>query len=87
MSNCEHLSRFPFFKPGHASIRRWTNAARSCYRRGCRCEGCFYNVFFARSRKELGLEDHPRCLMKKTVIELVRVLGRPAGVETKQVVV
>ena len=52
-----------------ATVRRWTQTAMECYGRGCRCSGCFYNDFFAGSPQ--------KCQMKHTVLELVRVIGRP----------
>jgi len=58
------------------SVRRWTIDAIGCYKRGCACEGCFYNDFF----KEGGIQ---KCQMKASVLELVRVVGIPDGVETK----
>lgn len=56
------------------SVRRWTQTAIDCYKRGCVCSGCFYSNFF---------KDGPqRCQMKTTVLELVRSLGTP-NVELK----
>ncbi|HIZ27859.1 MAG TPA: hypothetical protein H9673_01545 [Candidatus Adamsella sp.] len=60
-----------------ASVRRWTSTAVECYKRGCVCNGCFYNDFFRGSSQ--------RCQMKATVLELVRVLGTP-DVELPQVI-
>lgn len=54
--------------------RRWTIAAIDCYKRGCNCQGCFYNNF---------LSGNAKCQMKAAVLELVRVLGRPEGIKTK----
>jgi hypothetical protein len=51
------------------SVRRWTQTAIDCYKRGCVCSGCFYYDFFK--------ESPQKCQMKATVLELVRVLGRP----------
>jgi len=51
------------------SVRRWTKTAIECYKRGCVCSGCFYANFFKGSLQ--------RCQMKATILELVRVLGRP----------
>lgn len=51
------------------SVRRWTQTAIDCYKRGCMCEGCFYKSFFKDSSQN--------CQMKSSVIELVRVLGKP----------
>jgi len=59
-----------------ASVRRWTKAAMDCYQRGCVCNGCFYSEFFSGSPQ--------RCQMKATVLELVRVLGIPNGIEEKE---
>lgn len=51
-----------------AAVRRWTEISKDCYKRGCRCSGCYYNQFF----------EHPnKCQMKASVLELVRVLGKP----------
>lgn len=48
-------------------LKRWTPAAIDCYKRGCRCKGCFYENYFTKSK----------CQMKSTVLELVRQLGVP----------
>lgn len=54
--------------------RRWTNTAIECYLRGCVCNGCLLN--------DLIFKDSlNNCHMKATVLELVRVLGRPAIVD------
>jgi hypothetical protein len=52
------------------TVRRWTNAAKECYERGCACTGCFYKEYF-----------EGRCQMKRCVFELVRVMGKPKGVK------
>lgn len=54
------------------AVRRWTVTAIMCYKRGCVCEGCFYNKFFT---------DRYKCQQKAAVLELVRVLGVPEGIE------
>lgn len=51
------------------AVRRWTNTALECYKRGCVCDGCFYTDFFNGSSQ--------KCQMKASVLELVRVLGKP----------
>lgn len=51
------------------AVRRWTNTALECYKRGCVCEGCFYTDFFNGTAQ--------KCQMKASVLELVRVLGKP----------
>jgi hypothetical protein len=50
----------------HSFFKRWTKGSIDCYDRHCICDGCFYNEFF-----------NGKCKMKKTVIEMVRVLGKP----------
>ena len=60
------------------AVRRWTNTALECYKRGCVCEGCFYTDFFNGTSQ--------RCQMKASVLELVRVLGKP-NVELQQILV
>lgn len=57
------------------AVRRWTPTAIDCYKRGCDCAGCFFNDFLESSK----------CQTKASVLELVRVIGRPEGVETKGV--
>ena len=57
------------------AVRRWNNAAIDCYKRGCVCEGCFYADFFSGGAQ--------KCQMKASVLELVRVLGKP-DVELQQ---
>ncbi|MGN0006206.1 MAG: hypothetical protein ACI37Z_09605 [Candidatus Gastranaerophilaceae bacterium] len=64
------------FRNRAIQVRRWTNASLECYKRGCVCEGCFYTDFFNGSSQ--------RCQMKSSVLELVRVLGKP-DVELQQV--
>ena len=51
------------------AVRRWTNTALECYKRGCVCDGCFYRDFFNGSSQ--------KCQMKASVLELVRVLRKP----------
>lgn len=58
------------------AVRRWTTTAIECYKRGCNCEGCFYTDFFNKSSQ--------KCQMKASVLELVRVLGKP-DVEIQQI--
>ena len=57
------------------AVRRWTQTALECYKRGCNCEGCFYKDFFSSSSQ--------KCQMKASVLELVRVIGTP-NVELQQ---
>lgn len=59
------------------SVRRWTQTAVDCYKRGCVCKGCFYQDFFKNSSQ--------KCQMKSSVIELVRILGKP-NVETQDAI-
>lgn len=46
-------------------VKQWTKAAIDCYNRGCVCRGC------PMSKLET------RCIMKGSVIELVRKFGAP----------
>ncbi len=48
------------------SVRRWTKSSIECYNRGCRCKGCIYTKILSSP-----------CMMKKTVIELVKKFGKP----------
>ncbi len=59
------------------AVRRWTTTAIECYKRGCKCEGCFYNDFFSGT--------YQKCQMKASVLELVRVIGTP-DVELPQLI-
>ena len=50
--------------------KSWTPSAIDCYSIGCNCKKCnLYKMFFIKS-------DY-KCMMKNTVIELVRKLGKP----------
>lgn len=60
------------------AVRRWTNTALECYKRGCVCEGCFYTDFFNGTSQ--------KCQMKASVLELVRVIGTP-NVELQQFII
>ena len=54
----------------HITVRRWTESAIDCYKRGCVCEGCpIYEQYFKGSKR--------RCQMKAAVIESVRLFGAP----------
>ena len=59
------------YKPKHQpKLRRWTKSAIDCYNRGCVCKGCEYQKI---------LSCH--CRMKLTVLELVRLLGKPENIK------
>lgn len=45
---------------------RWSQTAIDCYRRGCVCKGCLLNEI-----------TEQKCVMKKSVLELVAQLGAP----------
>jgi len=57
--------------------RYWTKTAIECYQRGCACKECQYAKYF-----------HGRytCKMKKTVLESVKLFGKPKGAKEKTVV-
>ena len=52
--------------------RYWTDLARECYQRKCRCSGCYYETFF---------ESNQKCQMWRTVYILTRdpQYNRPDG--------
>ena len=52
-----------------SNLRRWTVSARDCYLIGGQCEICPYYEL---------MKNQPRgCQMKATVLELVKVHGKP----------
>lgn len=55
-----------FVKIPKNNIQSWTIQAKYCYDRGCNCFGC-----------DIADIVETKCLMKKTVIELVKNLGKP----------
>lgn len=56
---------------GIEATARWTDASTACYKRGCRCAGCFYQRYFD------YYYNKNICKMKSVVIALVRRLGTP----------
>ena len=48
--------------------RKWNDLAQMCYARGCVCEGCD----FAKR-----LSDKSKCQTKASVLEMVRLFGKP----------
>jgi hypothetical protein len=55
------------YKPkGKPTYKRWTKSAIDCYNRGCRCSECEYPKLLSTP-----------CRMKQTVLELVRLFGKP----------
>ena len=57
----------------HFQVRRWTLTAAECYLNGCNCSTC-----------PLPYILETKCLMKITVIELVRKFGAPDIEKIKQ---
>lgn len=66
----------------------WTISAVECYKRqkaGLGCKGCYYDTFFSKEPPKLIDDECPSadcfivqtCQMKKTIIELIRVIGLP----------
>ena len=52
------------------NTKTWTQSAIDCYNLGCNCSLCNINkLYFSKSVY--------KCMMKNTVIELVRKLGKP----------
>lgn len=62
------------------SVRRWTIDALDCYKRGCICEGCFFDDFFRNGG------TRQKCQMKAAVLELVRVVGVPEGLQRNDII-
>ena len=54
----------------------WTPTAIECYKRGCVCDGCFYQNFFSKGVKT------QKCQMKRTVLSLCRKYGKPTKKNT-----
>lgn len=60
----------------NSQCERWTPATIECYKRGCSCKGCDYE----------NILESTYCHGKSVVLELVRVLGIPEGIESKGVI-
>lgn len=56
-----------------SQVRRWTLTAAQCYQIGCNCEKCYLPQIL-----------ETKCLMKKTVIKLVKEFGAPDIEKIKQ---
>ena len=63
-----------FFSASMPIFRRWTPSAIKCYQIGGDCSRCELKSFI-----ESG------CRMRYSVIELVRTLGKPKGIDLKQI--
>lgn len=48
------------------TVNKWTESSIYCYKRGCQCSGCFYQKILSSP-----------CMMKNTVLELVKLYGKP----------
>ena len=48
-------------------VRRWTESAKLCYKRGCVCQGCEIN----------NLNLSVKCVMKEVVLKLIKKHGLP----------
>ena len=59
-----HVNDVGFF----TKVRFWTKTAIMCYERGCDCKGCIYEGAF---------DSETKCQCKASVLESVRVFGRP----------
>lgn len=59
-------------------LRRWTDSAKSCYKRGCVCEGCEVN----------NLNLSVKCVMNEVVKRLILKHGLPDDlISTKGVII
>lgn len=61
----------------YGTIRNWSRSALDCYKRGCKCSGCFYYETYFKTN---GL----KCNMKASVLELIRRYGRPSKEEIEK---
>ena len=52
------------------AVHRWTKSSIDCYNRGCVCTGCEYKKILSSP-----------CMMKATVLELVRIFGKPEKIK------
>ena len=52
----------------YTKVINWTRATLMCYKRGCVCSGCEYSYL---------MRDGFKCQVKGSVLESVRVLGKP----------
>lgn len=66
-----------------SACRRWSQLAIYCFKRGCNCQGCYYNEFFENAS---GYKREPKCQMKAAVLETVRQLGIPKRIRTRGVI-
>jgi len=58
-------------------ITHWTEEALNCYRRNCVCKGCILKEAYFQNKE---------CLMKLAVLESVRKLGRPIGIDRQSII-
>ena len=47
-------------------VEKWTDISKLCYKRKCKCKGCYYNKYL-----------DSKCQMKYSVIKLIKVFGIP----------
>lgn len=52
--------------------RRWSKAAKYCYERGAECCDCIYDFI------------ESDCKMRKTILELVKIFGKPKNIISKK---
>lgn len=62
------------------TARYWTKQAKECYYRGCKCFGCSMGTFSFTSPTQ-------KCMMKASVLELVRTIGIPKDKECQRLMV
>lgn len=67
----------------------WNKTALDCYERHCKCEGCLLDKIVRQQISydpKVEFEKDPKrrpCQMKATVLELIRLIGKPKKKEVK----
>lgn len=70
---------------GKNKVYRWTQDAVECYKRGCNCNGCFFENYFTNSDYRYP-KYKQKCRMKYSVLELVRIIGIPEDISGKTII-
>lgn len=69
----------------------WNKTALDCYERNCQCEGCLLDKIVRQQisyDSRIPFEKDPKrrpCQMKATVLELIRLIGKPKLKEVEQI--
>ena len=55
-------------------LMNWSKSALMCYKRSCRCKGCYYEHYFTEGK----------CKMKQAVKDLIVKFGKPTDADFKR---